>query len=159
MNYLTVAKAYTTIAFGVSIFLWPYLSSALLAPSIPLALIHPFFTAELALMLSIVIAWILMIPICLSKLRKQKNTFKKSIAPNWYVIFLASATLVVAISGCIFYSQPVQYEWEADDLRRMPPIPPPNLFARINGFGTLFCEAAWIIDGIRKISEKLQGKS
>ncbi|MBS7633573.1 hypothetical protein KEJ15_08180, partial [Candidatus Bathyarchaeota archaeon] len=159
MNHLTIAKTYTTIAFGVSIFLWPYLSSVSIAPSLPRGLAHPYFTTELALMLSIVIVWLLMIPISLSKLQKQKMSLEKGIAQNWSVIFLASATLVVAISGCIFYFQLPFLSGGKDDLVGMPPIPPSNPFALIYGFGTLFCEAAWIMDGIAKIFEKLHRRS
>lgn len=154
MNRLVTPQIYTIIAFGASIFLWPYMSSVALLPSMngmPLYLIHPFFAAELFLMLSTVVVWVMAMPISLYNLRKQRIALTKSIVQNWFAVSLVFITIVVAISGCIFYSEIFHFEEYPNnglDLWVTPAPSPSNPFALINGVGILFCEGAWIIIGL-----------
>lgn len=109
MNRSVIPQVYTIIAFGASMLLWPFVSSVALMPSMegtPLYLIHPFFTAELFLMLFTVIVWVVAMLISLHDLRKRRVAFVKSLVQNWFTVSLALATVVVATSGCKFYSEP-----------------------------------------------------
>lgn len=161
MNLMVVPKVYTITAFGASIFLWPYVSSVALGSSVdgvPYGLIHPYFTAELLLMLSTVVVWVMVILISLYNLRKQRMVLTKSIVQNWFVVSLAFATMIVAISGCMFYSEIFHFEEYSNnglDLWVTPALSSPNPFALINGVGILFCEGAWIIIGLINYLKRL----
>lgn len=161
MGHLDVPKVYTILAFGASILLWPYVSSVALGPSmegVPCGLIHPYFTAELFLMMSTVVVWVTAILISLHNLRKQRIGLTKRIIQNWFEISLVFATIIVAVSGCIFYSEPFHYNWYPSndlDLWVTPALSPPNPFALVNGVGILFCEAAWIIIGLVNYLKRL----
>ena len=143
MNQLVVPQVYTIASFGASMFLWPYL------PSVRLE--------ELFLMLSTVVVWVMAMPISSYKLRKQKISLTQSIVQNWFIVSLASATVIVAISGCIFYSESFHFEMYHDDLVGLPALRPPNPFALINGVGILYCEATWVAIGIFKMTVKVRG--
>jgi len=162
MNYIAISQVYTIIALGASIILWLFIPSVALLPSmdgIPLYLIHPFFTSELILMLSIVIIWIAIMLISLRNIQKQRTTATKSIVRSLFTVFLALATVIAAISGCIFYSEPFHFEQYNNCLVGFPGISSPKPLARINGAGTLFCEAAWIIDGVGKLIKYYKKKT
>ena len=143
MSRLVVPQVYTIAAFGVSMFLWPYL------PSVRLE--------ELFLMLSTVVVWVMATLTSLYKLRKQKIGLTKSIVQNWFIVALAFATVIVAISGCIFYSESFHFEMYHNDLVGLPALRPPNPFALINGVGILCCEAIWMTIGVVKMTVKIRG--
>jgi F0F1-type ATP synthase membrane subunit a len=112
MEQLDVPKVYTILAFGTSMLLWSYVSSVALEPSmegVPLGLIHPYFTAELFLMMSTAIVWVTAILVALYNLRKQRIDLTKCIMQNWFEFSLEFVTIIVAVSGCIFYSETFHY--------------------------------------------------
>jgi len=126
---------------------------------IPFGLIHPYFTAELFFMLSTVVVWVMAMLISLYKIRRQRKALTKSIVQNWLVVSLAFATVISAIFGCIFYLQPFHDKWGKwahDDLADLSAIGSPNPYALANAVGTLFCEAAWTIIGVAKITTKVR---
>jgi hypothetical protein len=161
MEQLDVPKVYTILAFGVSMLLWPYVSTVALEPSmegVPRGLIHPFFTAELFLMMSTVFVWVTAMLISLYNLRKQRIGLTKRVIPNWFEFSLVLATIIVAVFGCIFYSEPFHYDLYPNSALGLwvdQGISPPNLFALVNGVGIILCEAAWIIIGLAKYLKHL----
>lgn len=117
------------------------------AEGTPLYSIHPYFTAELLLMLSTVIVWIVTLPIFLYSLVKGKIPKTRSTTQNAFIVSLALATIVAAISGGIFFSKAISYspiENTRYDLRPPHGFRPPDPFARVYWLGILFCEGLWI---------------
>ena len=53
-----------------------------------------------------------------------------------FLILLVSVTLIVAISGCLFWVRTISYE--------SPGPSGPNLFFASYVLGSLFCEPSWI---------------
>jgi len=101
---------YTIIAFGASILLWSPSSRVPIMPSAkgtPLYSLHPYFTAELLLMLSTVIVCVMAMLISLYSLRRQGVDLIRTMIQNYSIISLAVFTVIVAICGCLTYSQPV----------------------------------------------------
>lgn len=90
----------------------------------------------------------------LYNLRKRRLVITKSVTPNLFTISLAIITVIIAISGCVGYSENVYFEeFGADDLWVLQGLPPSNLFTylrAINVFGILLCEPAWIITVLSK---------
>lgn len=159
MKYLVISQVYTIMAFGASIFLWPFLTPIPIIPSpegTPLYLIHPFFTIELFLMLSTAIVWVMAMLISLHSLRKQRIALTESIIQNLFIVSLALTTVIVAISGYIVYSETIHFEKYHNNLMDLQGISPPNPFAICYGLGILFCESAWIITGLLKCLEHLK---
>ena len=157
VKYLVVPQVYTIIAFGASISLWPFLSRVAIMPSMegmPLYLIHPLFTLEFFLLLSTAIVWFIAFLFSLYNIRKQTLTLTEVVEQNLFVVSFALITVIVAISGCVGYSENIHFEeFVADDLLSLRGLPPPNLFTflrAINGFGIILCEPAWIITVLSK---------
>ena len=154
MKYVVVPQVFTIIAFGASIFLWLFLPTVVIDPSmegIPLYSIHPLFTLEFYLLLSTAIVWFIAFLFSLYNMRKQTMTLTEIVGRNLFMISLVLITIIVALSGCVTYSQNVHFEeFGAGDLWITPAIPSPNPFAIIYGYGILFCEPAWIITVLSK---------
>lgn len=170
MKYTIISQVYTIIAFGASILLSILSTGMRLTPSAegtPLYSIHPYFTAKLLLMLSTVIVWIVTLPIFLYSLMKGKIPKTRSTTQNLRaraLVSLALATIVVAISGCIFFSKTVSYTASQTDNLRMAGFGPVDPFARVYGFGVLFCEGLWIawtifIDGPEILGKRASARA
>lgn len=158
MGSLVNPQVYTVITFGFSIFLWFFLPTVAIMPSMegmPLYLIHPFFTLELFLMLSTLIVWVLAIKSAYN-LRKQRIALTQSITQNLFITFLVFVTIIVAISGCIFFSRTIHFEEFSNDLADLASIPPPIPFALIYGYGILFREGAWIIIWLNRALKRIK---
>lgn len=158
MKYVVVPQVYTIIAFGASVLLWPSLSGIALTPSAegtPLYLIHPLFILEFSLWLSTAFAWFITFVFSLRNIRKQALMLNEVVGRNLFVVSLVLFTVIVALSGCVGYSESIYLkESGADDLRTNDSrsvtygLPPRDLFwyfRAINGFGILVCEPTWII--------------
>lgn len=157
MRYSVVPQVYTITAFGASISLWPFLSRVAIMPSMegtPHYLIHPLFTLEFILLLSTAIVWLTAFLFSLYNMHKQKMTLAEAVKQNLFVVSLVLATVIVALSGCVGYSENVHFEeFRADGLFVLPGLRPPNLFAffrAIHGLGIIICEPAWIITILSK---------
>lgn len=141
---------YTIIAFGASILLWSPSSRVPIMPSAkgtPLYSVHPYFTAELLLMLSIVIVCVMAMLISLYSLRRQGVDLIRTMIQNYSIISLAVFTVIVAICGYLTLSQPVYMGGGFE---------PPTLFEYCYGFGILFCEGAWIMIGLLECLKHLK---
>jgi len=151
VKYVVVPQVYTIIAFGASIFLWLFLPTVVIDPSmegIPLYSIHPLFTLEFYLLLSTAIVWFIAFLFSLYNMRKQTMTLTEIVGRNLFMISLVLITIIVALSGCVLYSELIHFEeFPAMDL---PPLPPPNPFGVLHGYGILLCEPAWIITVLSK---------
>jgi len=125
---------------------------------------HPYFTAQLLLMLSTVIVWIVTLPIFLYSLVKGKIPKTRSTTQNLFVVSLALATIVVAISGSIFFSKTISARAPSQtDNLRMVGLDPPDPFGQVYGLGILFCEGLWIawtifIDGPERLGKLARAK-
>lgn len=153
MKYLVVPQVYTIIAFGATIFLWFYVPPIAIHRSMegmPLYLAHPLFTLLFFLSLSTAIVWFIafLFSFNLYNLRKQTMRLTEIVRQNLFVVSLAVTTVIVALSGCVLYSELIHFEeFPAMDL---PPLPPPNPFGVLHGYGILLCEPAWIITVLSK---------
>jgi hypothetical protein len=167
VKYTIISQVYTIIAFGASILLSILSTGMLLTPSAegrPLYSIHPYFTAKLLLMLSTVIVWIVTLPIFLYSLVKGKIPKTRSTTQNSFIVSLALATIVVAISGSIFFSKTVSYTASQADNLRMAGFGPVDPFARVYGLGILFCEGLWtawtiFIDGPEILGKRASARA
>ena len=142
---------YTIIVFGASILLWSPSSRVPIMPSAkgtPLYSLHPYFTAELLLMLSTVTVCVMAMLISLYSLRRQGVDLIRIVIQNYSIISLAVFTVIVAICGCLTYSQLIYMggEW----------IEPPTLYESCYGFGILFCEGTWIMIGLLECLKHLK---
>jgi len=147
VKYAVVPQVYTIIAFGASILLWPSLSGIAINPStegMPRYLIHPLFTLEFSLWLSTAIAWFIVFALSLGNIHKQALKLTEAVGQNLPVVSLATITVIVALSGCVGFSDIIHFElyvW-------LPALPKPNLltlFRAINAVGSILCVTAWII--------------
>ncbi|NIO37234.1 hypothetical protein GTO27_05960 [Candidatus Bathyarchaeota archaeon] len=91
-------------------------------------------------------------PIFLYSLMKGKIARTRSITQNLFVVSLALATIVVAISGSLFFSKTIPYLPSQVDGRWVSYYSP-DPFGQVYGLGVLFCEGLWIawtmfIDGL-----------
>lgn len=155
VNLVTVPHIYTILAYGLSICLWALIPQIVLLDGVPLYLIHPYFTAELFLMLSTLIAWTIFLAISLIHSLEQDVSITKAISQNLFTALLVLITIIAAISGCIyFFTEVVYYPEPPNGGRWVTIIPPQNPLGPIYGFGILFSEAGWIILGIAKILKK-----
>lgn len=157
VKYLVFPQVYTIIALGASLVLMPFLTQVAIHPSMegmPLYLIHPLFTLEFSLWLTTAIVWFITFVFSLNSIRKQALTLIEVVGQNLFVVSLAFITVIIALSGCVGYSENIHLEeFGTDYLLGIPSLPPPNLFTflrAINGFGILVCEPAWIITVLSK---------
>ena len=148
MKYAVVPQVYTIIAFGASILLWPSLSGIAINPSTegtPRYLIHPLFTLEFSLWLTTAIAWFIAFALSLRYIRKKALKLTEAVGQNLLVVSLATITVIVALSGCVGFSDIIHYE---EYVWGLPALPKPDLFTlfrAINAFGSIVCVTAWII--------------
>jgi len=143
VKYRVFSQVYTIIAFGVSILL------LIFPPPIPLFSLRnttlsnaPFF-----LSLSTAIVWVTAIPISLYDTRKRRVSLSNSVGNNFFYILLALATVIVAMSGSIFWFKTV-----------IPSVEPPRPFAVVYGFGVIFIEEAWIIAALYSLVKGLKAQ-
>ena len=125
----------------------------------PICLQHPLFMLELLSLLSTAIVWIVTLPIFLYNLMKGKISKTRSITQNLFVVSLALATIIVAISGSIFFSKTIPYRPSQIDGRWVSYFDPPDPFGQVYGLGVLFCEGLWIvwtifIDGPERLGKR-----
>lgn len=141
---------YTIIAFGASILLWSPSSRVPIMPSAkgtPLHSLHPYFTAELLLMLSTVIVCVMAMLISLYSLRRRGVDLIRTMIQNYSIISLAVFTVIVAICGCFDLLSTCLYggrDRATNTLRIL-------LWPRI-----LFCEGAWIMIGLLECLKHLK---
>ena len=152
---LVFPQVYTVIAFGASIFLWSFLPTVAIVPSMegmPRYSIHPLFTSVFFLSLSTAIVWFIVSAISLHNIRKQRMTLAEIVRKNFLSVSLAILTVVVALSGCIVFSEKVPHfeDFQADGLLDLQGLRLPNPFALLYGIGILLCEPAWIITVLSK---------
>lgn len=150
MRYLVAAQVFTVVALGASIFNGSLIPSVAIVRSMegtPLYLIHPLFTLDFFLMLSIAVVWLIVLMFSLYS--RQRETLTDLIRQDWLGFLLVVFTVIAAVSGCIGFSEKIHFEeFRADDLLRLPALPPPNVFTflrAINGIGFLLCEPVWIL--------------
>jgi len=141
--------------FGISIFLWIPMARVPLVPGMPKYLIHPFFMLELVSLLLTLIAWVIATLISLYNLARKRLSITSSITQNWPVVFLVFITVITAVSGSIYFYLDVTPEYPVSNTDRyVTPagIPSPlRPFAVLYGFGVLFCESAWIVEGMLRV--------
>ena len=151
VNLIVIPQIYTIVAYGFSVYLWALIPQVPLPEGIPFYLIHPYFTAELFLMISTLIVWAIALIVSLIYSLKQGISITRNVSQNLFATLLVFITIIAAISGCIFFStQVVYYPESIGDFG----VSPPNPLAAINSLGILFSEAAWIILGAAKIFKK-----
>lgn len=139
-------------------FLWSYIPTVPFMPSmngVPLGFIHPYFTAELLLTLATFFVWIMAVLIFLDNLRSEGIAFTENITvQNWLILCLILATMIVTVSGIIFYSSPFHFEERTGYVS----IPSSNPYAVVNHVGIIFCEVVWIIKGIVEFFQRFSKK-
>ena len=150
-----VSGTYTTMSLGVSILLWPFLSTVSILEAKPLFLIHPIFALEFTLLLSIIVLWSATSLLSLKSILDQKLMLRKIVERNSLLISLVFITLVVAISGCVVFSKISNFigPLQVGGLNVTPGIPPPKPYGMLYGLGILFCEPTWISLIILKYSK------
>lgn len=163
MEYTIISQVYTIIMFGTSIFLWIFLPRIPIMMETPICLQHPLFMLELLSLLSTAIVWIVTLPIFSYSLIKEKIPKTRSTTQNLFVVSLALATIVVAVSGSIFFSKTISYDPSQTDNLRMAGLSPPDPFGQVYGLGILFCEGLWIawtifIDGPEILGKRARAK-
>ena len=160
MRLEIVPCIFTILMFGLSIFLWIPMNGIRLVPETPLYLTHPLFTLELVSLLSTVIAWVIAALISVYNLVRKGLSITSSITQNRLVVSLAFITILVAISGSLFFYLEVvpKYPVRNTDRYVTPGAIPSPLrpFAVSYGFGVLFCEGAWIVEGMLRVSSFLR---
>ncbi len=144
MKYAVIPQAYTIIALGISIVLMPLLTLPAFGPSVegmPRYLIHPFFTLDFSLWLTTAIVWFIAFALSLRYIHKKALKLTEIVGQNLHVISLATITVIVALSGCVGFSDTIHFTPGI-----MSP-PSPLLFSTrmINFFGVLICEPVWIV--------------
>lgn len=149
---LVVAQVLTVMALGASIFLWTVMPSVVILPSMegtPLYLLHPLFLLQFLLMASTAIVWLIVFLFSLYDVRRREKMLSEIVRRDWFGFSLVVFTVVVAVSGCVGYSENICFEeFSADDLLSLPGLPPPNIFTflrTVNVIGFRLCEPAWII--------------
>jgi len=152
VNYLVIPQLYTIIAFGTSVYFWGSLSKIPLPTGVPLYSIHPLFMLELLLSLSTAIVWFVAFLGSLHGHYKEVLSLTGVVRKNLLIVSLAIFTVVVALSGCVVYSQsvPPSEEYDRNVLWTLRGLSPPNPFALLHGCGILLCEASWIITALLK---------
>lgn len=150
MRYLVAAEVFTVVALGASIFNGSLISSVVIVRSMdgtPLYLIHPLFTLDFFWMLSVAVVWLIVLMFSLYS--RQRETLIASIRQDWLGFLLVVFTVIAAVSGCIGFSEKIHFEEiRANDLLRLPALPPWDVFRflrGINGIGFLLCEPVWIL--------------
>jgi len=143
-RYAVISQIYTIIAFGASIVLMPLLTLPAFGPSVegmPRYLIHPFFTLDFSLWLTTAIVWFIAFALSLRYIHKKALKLTEIVGQNLHVISLATITVIVALSGCVGFSDTIHFTPGI-----MSP-PSPLLFSTrmINFFGVLICEPVWIV--------------
>lgn len=143
------------MSFGVSILLWPFLSAVPLLESKPLFLIHPLFALEFSLLLSIIAVWSITFLLSLKSFLNQKVMLRKIVGRNSLLISLVFITLVVAISGCVSFSNFPNFvgPLQVGGLHVTYGLSPPNPYRMLYGLGILFCEPTWIALIVLKYSK------
>lgn len=149
-----VAQIYTIIAYGFAIYLWTLIPQVVLLEGIPFYLMHPYFTAELFLMMSTLVVWIIALIISFIDSLKQSISIIKKASQNYLETIALFITIIAAISGCIFYLTKVVYMDYPPINGDLHNIGQPDLLAATNAFCILFSEAAWIIIGMAKILKR-----
>ena len=150
MRYLVAAQVFTVVALGASIFNGSLIHSVAIGSSMdgtPLYLVHPLFTLEFFLMLSVAVVWLIVLMFSLHS--RQREKLIDIIRQDWLGFLLVVFTVIAAVSGCIGFSEKIHFdEFRADDLLGLPGLPPPDVFTflrAINGIGFLVCEPVWIL--------------
>jgi len=93
--------------------------------------------------------------IFLDNLRSEGRAFTANITvQNWLILCLILATMIVTVSGIIFYSSPFHLEERTSDVS----IPSSNPYAVVNHVGIIFCEVVWIIKGIVEFFQRFSKK-
>lgn len=129
--------------FGIAIYLWKFWPGAIeFAPTgVPVYLIDPLSAIELFSMASTGIVWVITGLISLHNIRRRGIwDIAENVAENFLVVSLAFVTIVMAVSGSMFFSRSLPEHWAVSDLPGALPLAIPLYF-----FGTPFCEAGWII--------------
>jgi hypothetical protein len=141
-----VSGTYTALSLGVSILLWSFLSAVPILEAKPLFLIHPIFALEIILLFSIVILWSVTSLLSIKSILNQKLMLRKIVERNSLLISLVFITIVIAISGCLVFSEVpfIERPLQVGDLHIIYGISPPNPYAVLYGLGILFCEPTWI---------------
>ena len=88
--------------------------------------------------------------------RKEKKGLKKDFADHMLLILLILATVIAAVSGIVFYSEPVYLEPLAEgDFLHLPRLNPPSPFALIHSEGLVLCEVLWIFGSLLQLMPKI----
>ncbi len=161
MKYVVVSQAYTIVMFGIAIYLWKFWPGAIeSAPTgVPVYWVDALSAIELFCMASTGIVWVITGLISLHNMRRRDIwDIAENVAKNFLVVSLAFVTIVVAVSGSMVFSRTIQPL--RDYARTMQPLPDyaihamsqvssgPLSLATLYFFGTPFCEAGWIIQGL-----------
>jgi hypothetical protein len=136
------------IMFGISIFLWIVLPQIPLVSGTPVYLQHPLIMLELFSLLSTVIVWIMVTLISLYSLVKQKISIKRSVNQNLFVVCSAFITVIVGISGSVFFSKTIPSQPTILNGLWTDYAVTPDPFGLLYGFGILFCEGTWLAHAI-----------
>ncbi|UCG45537.1 MAG: hypothetical protein JSV58_01785, partial [Candidatus Bathyarchaeota archaeon] len=143
-RYALIPQAYTIVALGISVVLLPFMPAMTISPwmyEMPQFLIYPVYTVEFYLWLSIALVWFTAFALSLRNIRKKSVGLTQAIGQNRLVVSLAIITVIVALSGCLSLSLPM-------DIRRQLPPPYVLVFACLTVvgiLGSIVCEPAWVI--------------
>ena len=144
MKYAVIPQIYTIIAFGASLVLMLSYTGGMIEPwmdGLPQYLVHPIYTVEFCLWLSTAIVWFIAFALSLRNIHKKALRLTEAVEQNSLIVYLATFTVVVALSGCVSLSRPMLYTAH---------LPPQLSYAFgyatfVGFFGILICVPAWTI--------------
>lgn len=149
VRYAVIPQLYTIIAFGASLASILFMRALnllirvdSLMDGMPTYLEYPYFTLNFSLWLSTAIVWLIAFMLSLRYIRKRGLKLTEVIAQNLYVTVFAAFTVIVALCGCVGFSNTYH---SVPPGTILPLLSPLTLGTRtVAYFGTLWCVPAWI---------------
>jgi len=141
MKSFDVAGVFTTMCFGASVYLLlieiPGIGFGPSMDGVPWLFVHPLVLLDFLVSFTVLVVWVF---VSVHSIRRAKRFNIKLMAlaeDNFYEVFLAASSLVVAFSGCATFLRPVNLRviFESDWTL----IPRPIYF-----FGLFICIVAWV---------------
>ena len=149
MKYAVIPQIYTIIAFGASLASLLFMRALgllirvdSLMDGMPTYLAYPYFTLNFSLWLTTAIVWFIAFMLSLGYIRKRGLKLTEVVAQNLHVTVFAAFTVIVALCGCVGFSN----TYHSVPLGTiLPLLSPLTLGTRtVAYFGTLWCVPAWI---------------
>jgi hypothetical protein len=151
VKYAVIPQIYTIIAFGASLAsllfmralrLLIRIDSSMAMDGTPTYLAHPYFTLNFSLWLTTTIVWFIAFMLSLRYIRKNELKLTEVITQNLHVTVFAAFTVIIALCGCLGFSNTYH---SVPPGTILPLLSPLTLGTRtVAYFGTLCCVPVWI---------------